>query len=98
MSALTGGIVAGVLWETTGWAFASVIVSSTNYAAIYSSFAILILFLIWLYLSWLILLTGAQVSYYHQHPHVFITVSNDQPTFSSTINERLVLLAMFLIR
>jgi membrane protein len=97
VSALTGGIVAGVLWETTGWAFASFIASSTNYAAIYSSFAILILFLIWLYLSWLILLTGAQVSYYHQHPHVFTAVSNDQHRFSGAIRERLVLLTMFLI-
>ena len=97
VSALTGGIVAGVLWETTGWAFASFIALSTNYAAIYSSFSILIVFLIWLYLSWLIFLTGAQVAYYHQHPHVFTTVSNDQHTFSSTIKERLVLLTMFLI-
>ncbi len=97
VSALTGGIVAGVLWETTGWAFASFIASSTNYAAIYSSFAILILLLIWLYLSWLILLTGAQVSYYHQHPHVFTAVSNDQHRFNGAIKERLVLLTMFLI-
>jgi membrane protein len=65
-SALVGGIFAGVLWETTGWAFASFIVSSTKYAAIYSGFAILVMFMIWLYLSWLILLVGAQISYYHQ--------------------------------
>jgi membrane protein len=97
VSALTGGIVAGVLWETTGWAFVSFIALSTKYAAIYSSFAILILFLVWLYLSWLILLTGAKVSYYHQHPHAFTAVSSDQHRFGSIIKERLVLLAMFLI-
>jgi membrane protein len=97
VSALIGGIVAGVLWETTGWAFASFLASSTNYAAIYSSFAILILFLIWLYVSWLILLTGARVSYYHQHSHVFTGVSNDQHRFGSSIKERLVLSTMFLI-
>lgn len=97
VSALTGGIVAGVLWETTGWAFASFIVLSTKYAAIYSSFAVLILFLIWVYLSWLILLTGVQVSYYHQHPRVFTAVSNGQHRFDSTIKERVILLTMFLI-
>lgn len=97
LSALTGGIVAGVLWETTGWGFASFIASSTKYAAIYSSFAILILFLIWLYLSWLILLIGAQVSYYHQHPYAFVADSKDKNRLSNVVTERLVLLVMFLI-
>lgn len=97
VSALTGGIVAGVLWETTGWIFASFIASSTNYTAIYSSFAILMLFLVWLYLSWLILLTGAKVSYYHQHPTVFIAASADQHRFGGAVKERLVLVTMFLI-
>ena len=40
---------------------------------IYSSFAILILFLIWLYVAWLIVLVGAQVAYYHQHPTAYLT-------------------------
>ncbi|MFA9614334.1 MAG: YihY/virulence factor BrkB family protein, partial [Deltaproteobacteria bacterium] len=61
-SALTGGLVAGVLWETSGWAFASFVVKSSNYTAIYSGFAILIMFMIWLYLSWLIVLVGASVA------------------------------------
>ena len=57
--AATGGIVAGIVWQTTGWAFTAFIASSTRYTAIYSSFAILVLFLIWLYLNWMILLVGA---------------------------------------
>jgi len=67
-SALTGAVVTGVLWQATGWVFASFIATSSNYTAIYSSFAILILFMIWLYLSWLILLVGASIAFYHQHP------------------------------
>lgn len=67
-SALIGGLVAGILWESGGWAFAAFISSSTKYTAIYSGFAILIMFMIWLYVSWLVLLLGAQVAYYHQHP------------------------------
>ena len=67
-SALAGGLFAGILWETSGFVFAAFISSSTRYAAIYSSFAILIFFLIWLYLSWLILLLGAKFAFYHQHP------------------------------
>lgn len=67
-SALMGGIFAGVLWESVGWGFASFIVGSTKYAAIYSGFAIIILFLIWLYLNWLVLLLGASIAFYHQNP------------------------------
>ncbi len=67
-SALAGAVVAGVLWNLAGWGFAAFVVSSTKYTAIYSSFAIVILFLIWLYVSWLILLLGASIAFYHQHP------------------------------
>jgi hypothetical protein len=56
------------LWTIGGSLFAAVIVGSTRYAAIYSSFAIAIIALIWLYLSWLILLLGAQVAFYVQYP------------------------------
>ena len=67
-SALYGAIIAGILWRATGVLFASFAASSTGFTAIYSSFAILLLFMIWLYLGWLILLIGASICYYHQHP------------------------------
>jgi membrane protein len=67
-AALLGGIVAGALWSVAGAAFARFVVSSTAYAAIYSSFAIIVLFLIWLYVGWLILLVGAAVAFYTQNP------------------------------
>ena len=67
-SALIGGIVSGVLWETVGWGFASFIVGSAKYTAVYSGFAIVILFLVWLYLNWLVLLLGASIAFYHQNP------------------------------
>ena len=68
MPALVGATVAGVLWVTLGKLFASFVASSSNYTAIYSSFAILFFFMLWLYLAWLILLTGSQVAFYLQHP------------------------------
>lgn len=67
-SAMIGGAVAGVLWNLAGWGFTVFVVGSTKYTAIYSSFAIIIMFLIWLYISWLILLVGATIAFYHQHP------------------------------
>ena len=71
-AALVGGITAGVLWEIAGIAFAGFVASSARYSAIYSSFAVLILFLIWLYVGWLIVLAGAQVAYFYQHPTAYL--------------------------
>ena len=71
-SALVGGVTAGVLWQLAGLIFTKTVASSGNYSAIYSSFAVLILFLIWLYVGWLIVLAGAQVAYYHQHPSAYL--------------------------
>ncbi len=67
-SALVGGLVGAVLWLEVGQLFASFVVGSTKYTAIYSSFAIVILFLMWLHISWLILLLGSAVAFYCQHP------------------------------
>ncbi|WP_455212079.1 YihY/virulence factor BrkB family protein, partial [Kaarinaea lacus] len=67
-SALVGGLIAGVMWESAGWIFASFVVNSTKYMAIYTVFASLIIFMIWLYVSWLILLVGCGISFYYQNP------------------------------
>ncbi len=69
-SALTGAVFAGVLWELAGWAFATLSVSSTRLTAIYSGFAILVMFMIWLYVSWTIVLVGSLVAFYIQNPEL----------------------------
>ncbi|RLA05645.1 MAG: ribonuclease BN [Gammaproteobacteria bacterium] len=66
--ALIGATVGGVLWVTLGSVFASFVAGASNYTAIYSGFAIVLFFMIWLYLAWLILLVGTQVVFYLQNP------------------------------
>lgn len=66
--AMIGATVAGIMWVTLGTLFASFVASSSSYTAIYSSFAILFFFMLWLYLAWFILLTGSLVAFYLQHP------------------------------
>jgi membrane protein len=95
-SALIGGIIAGLLWETSGWLFASFVANSTNYTAVYSSFAILMVFMIWLYLSWLILLIGASISFYHQHPER-ITNRAQVIRMSCRLREKVALMVMYRI-
>ena len=77
-SALVGGAAAAILWQLVGTGFAAFVATSTRYAAIYSSFAVVIVFLIWLYIAWLIFLVGGEVAYCHQHPHAFVRESLDR--------------------
>ncbi len=93
-SALVGALVGGVLWQGTGLAFAQFAAGSTKYAAIYSGFAILIMFMIWLYLSWLILMIGAQVAFFHQYPER-VRLTDKRVPLSGRFREQLALLVMY---
>lgn len=95
-SALVGALVSGLLWETTSRLFSTIVVTSARYQALVSSFAIPLLFMIWLYLSWLILLVGAAVAFYHQHPE-FLGISREEVRISNRVHEKLALLLVFLI-
>jgi membrane protein len=90
LSALVGGIVATAIWVLAGMAFAQFVQGATSYEAIYSALASLILFLIWLDVSWLIVLVGAAVSFYHAHPE-YILLGFGEATLSSRARERLAL-------
>ncbi|HZX29951.1 MAG TPA: YhjD/YihY/BrkB family envelope integrity protein [Rhodocyclaceae bacterium] len=92
-SALIGAVVAGTAWQTAGWAFAEFAASSRQYQAVYSSFAILILFMTWLYLSWRIVLFGASVAFYYQCPE-YLAARGSEPRVSERMKEKLVLAAM----
>ena len=90
-SALVGGTTAAALWQIAGIAFAAFIANSTGYPAIYSGLAILVLFLIWLYYAWLVVLVGAEVAYFHQHPVAYLAFRR-RP--SHLFRERMALASM----
>jgi membrane protein len=73
-SALVGGVAAALLWHLAGFWFAVFVAGSTSYTAIYSGFAVFVISLIWLQVAWLVVLTGAQVAYVHQHPISYVVV------------------------
>jgi len=66
-SSLIGGIIAGTAFKILQWAYIYFQIGVSRYNAIYGSFAALPLFLIWLELSWLIVLFGAELSFAHQN-------------------------------
>ncbi|MCF8029486.1 MAG: YihY/virulence factor BrkB family protein [Desulfohalobiaceae bacterium] len=62
-SCLLGGVSAGLLWQILQSVFLNYQIGVSKYNAIYGSFAQLPLFLIWLYLSWIVVLLGAEISF-----------------------------------
>ncbi len=95
--ALYGGVVAGLAWETVGRIFTAFVVTSTTYAAIYSGFAILLLFMIWLNLSWVILLTGSTIAFYRQHPAYRASGGRMGAHLAPAQHERVALMLMLAI-
>ena len=67
MYALIAGIFAGTIFQITQWAYLHFQIGVSKYSAIYGTFAALPLFLVWLQLSWLIVLLGAEVSFAYQN-------------------------------
>ena len=61
------GIIAGTIFQAAQLAYILFQVGVAKYNAIYGSFAALPLFLIWMQLSWLIVLFGAEISFAYQY-------------------------------
>ena len=95
-AALVGGLAGGFLWASAGVFFATFILYATRTQLIYSGFAVAITTLIWLYLSWLILLVGAQLAFYYQQP-AFLRIGRREPRLSNAMRERLALNVMYLV-
>ncbi|MCA1799441.1 MAG: YihY/virulence factor BrkB family protein [Xanthomonadaceae bacterium] len=94
--ALIGGLLAAFLWELVGSMFANFVVASGRHTAVYATFAAPLLFMLWLYLSWMILLLGSQVAFYIQNPQ-FITPRRGGARMDHAMRERLALSVMYLV-
>lgn len=95
-AALIGGLFGGVVWAASGVIFTSFVAESTRTMVIYAGFAIVIVALIWLHVSWLILLLGAQLSFYVQNPQ-YLRPGRSEIQINSSLRERVALSIMYLI-
>ncbi len=83
LSALIGGVIAGATYRIAQWLYINFQIGVASYNAIYGSFAALPLFLIWVQVSWLIMLAGAEISSAHQHVDTYgLKPSAPAPSFS----------------
>jgi membrane protein len=62
-SGIVAGVAAGTAYQATQWIYISFQVGVAKANAIYGSFAALPLFLVWIQLSWLIVLMGSEISF-----------------------------------
>jgi membrane protein len=95
-AALIGGVTAGIMWGLVGRVFTAVIVYSSHLVAVYTGFAIVLTTLIWVYLSWLILLIGAQLAFYVQFPQ-YLRHGQETIELTGSDREQVGLSIMYLI-
>ncbi|HLY52354.1 MAG TPA: YihY/virulence factor BrkB family protein [Steroidobacteraceae bacterium] len=95
-AALTGALVGGILWAAVGKTFTALVVYSTRLTIVYAGFAFVVAGLLWTYLGWLILLAGAQLSFYVQNP-AYLRLGLQQLRLSAGELEELALRLMYFV-
>jgi membrane protein len=94
--ALVGGLLAGAAWVAASLGFAQLASYSTRMMAIYASFAIVLLALMWVWLNWLILLSGALLAFYVQYPE-YLRSGRCEVMPTTQLREQLALSLMYLV-
>jgi membrane protein len=94
--AVIGALVGGVLWAAVGKMFTAFVVYSTRLTIVYAGFAFVVAALLWTYFGWLILLAGAQLSFYIQNP-AYLRLGLQELRLSSIELEQLALKLMYFV-
>jgi membrane protein len=94
--ALIGGLTAGILWAAVGKIFTALVVYTTRLTIVYAGFAIIVAALLWTYFGWLMLLIGAQLSFYVQN-RSYLRLGLTELKLSALENEQLALKVMYLV-
>jgi membrane protein len=67
--ALAGAMIAGTSWQLAQWAFIHFQLGVSRQNAIYGTLALLPVFMLWIYTSWIIVLAGMEIIWYFQNNH-----------------------------
>ena len=91
-AAFMAGMIAGTSYYFLQWVYIHFQIGVSSYSAIYGSFAAIPLFLVWLNMSWLILLVGAEMAFQIQENEEWILLSKLNKTESIKASKQLIAL------
>ncbi|MGE4544945.1 MAG: YihY/virulence factor BrkB family protein [Pedobacter sp.] len=77
--ALVGGIFGGTLWQLAQWTYVNFQVGVSRYNAIYGTMAALPILIVWLYVSWMIVLLGLELTYAMQNATIIREEYGEEP-------------------
>jgi membrane protein len=95
-AALGAAFAASIVWVAASFGFTLVVSYSQQMVAVYAGFSIVLVALLWLWLNWLILLTGALLAFYLQHPEYLRSGQRDVVA-TARLREQLALASMVTI-
>ena len=88
---MAGAFVAALVWSLVQWGYIYFQVGVSKYNAIYGTFAALPIFLVWLNLSWTIVLLGCEIVFVVQHERTYHPHHDDAPPLSIEMQEKVAL-------
>jgi membrane protein len=100
VSAFLGALFASIFWEISKYGLNYYVQNLSNYRILYGSFLTVPVFFIWINLSWLIVLVGAEIAYTHQNlEHLHLINKRDEKAKSNVflLSEKLGFYLFFLI-
>jgi membrane protein len=62
-ASLPAGLLAGLFWEISRYGYTTYVRVASHYGTLYGSLAAIPLFMIWVFVSWLVVLAGAQLAF-----------------------------------
>ncbi len=92
-SALVAGIIAGTLFQLINWMYITFQIGVSKYNALYGTFAAFPLFIIWMQVSWLVVLFGAEVSFANQNVNKY---EYESSSLNISVHQKKILTLMLL--
>ena len=92
--AMKAAVLSAVIYTITQWGYLELQIGVSRYNAIYGSFAVLPLFLIWLQLSWMIILLGAEFAFALQNVNTW-EYQSEKLRISQSLKKRMALLIVY---
>lgn len=86
--AIVSGVIGGSLWVVWQWGYIELQLGISSYNAIYGTLASVPIFLVWLYISWWIVLLGAEIGFAAQN---YATYRMEQKAPGASTQSRIML-------